>query len=340
MPDISLLDPRVLNGVIQRMPPADGLMGKTLVRNRSYPLPVWEYDVQTRRRNVARPNTPDSPAIVIDQGGLGRMVGGFIYTREKKVFSPTVIRWLRAPGQLAGNNAEAEVTREMQELSARADRFEEYLTWSMLSKGSFDLSNLGHAVSIDYQIPSTHIFAVTNAWNAAGSNPQKDMEDVRRLMTRASDAVLTNVYGNIRTISAFYQNDVIRSWFSETQKNQMVTEGTLPRFNGVNFAEYDRGYVDDFTTPATPTFRPYLPDGTLVGVAQGGPDTFAYLQGPSADDDAPQGNTGRFSKTWKEPDPSSRQVLLETNGFPVLYQPQHLIIFNVFGTDPKTATGT
>ena len=67
MPDIALLEPNVLNGVISRMPPADGMLGHDIVGRQPWADAYWEYDIVSRRRNIARPNTPNSPAVIIDQ---------------------------------------------------------------------------------------------------------------------------------------------------------------------------------------------------------------------------------------------------------------------------------
>ena len=342
MADIALLEPRVLNGVIEQMPPADGLLGHTLVPYQAWPLPYWEYDIVSRRRNVARPNTPNSPAMIVDQQGIGKMRGGFIYTREKKVFTPTVIRWLRTPGTFATMNAEREVMKEIQELSMRVDRFEEFLIWQMLTQGAFDLTNLGHDVQIDYGIDSSHIIQCSPAWSTVGADPINDVTRLKRIVSRHTDARANRMIGNSSTLGTMFQSPAI--WGNTTDgtnttnkgqllddatKRAILMEGRLPRFQGLEWIEYDKGYVDDFSAPSTPVWRPYIPNSVFVGLAEAGTATAAYLQGPSADDDAPEGTTGRFMKTWKEPDPSSRQSLYESNGMPVLYQPDHICILNI-----------
>lgn len=331
MPDIALLEPRVLLGVVEQNPPPDGMLGHSMVPRRPYPLPVWEYDIITRRRNVARPNTPNSPAIIVNQQGVGKMQGGFVYTREKKVFEPTTIRWLREPGQLATPNAEAAVLRELSELMARIDRWEEFLIWKMLAVGSFNLTALGHAVSIDYQIPADHKPTVATFWNTPLADIITDLQDFKRIISRSTDATLTTLIGNSVTISTFWRQQQVQATLSDSQKNAFALEGKIPRFQQVDFQEYDRGYMDDFTDPANPVFVPYVPDGYYAGIAEGGPgDNYAYLDGPAADDEAPTGYIGRFAKTWKDHDPSSRQILVESNGFPVLYQPNRMLIPRVF----------
>ena len=347
MADIALLEPRVLNGVIEQMPPMDGLLGKSLVPTRSWPMAYWEYDIVSRRRNMARPNTPNSPAMIVDQQGIGRMRGGFIYTREKKVFLPTVTQWLRMPGTLASTNAEAEIMKEIQELSARVDRFEEFLIWQMLANGAFDLSRLGHDVAIDYGIDSDHMPTVGTAWNLIGADPINDIVRLKRVISRHTDAQLGRMIGNSNTVGTMMQSPAIKGdttdgtnitnrsqLLDDATKRAVLMEGRLPRFQGLEWTEYDKGWVDDFSTPGTPVWRPYIPDQIFVGIATGGPETFALLLGPSADDDAPPGTTGRFMKTWKEPDPSSRQSLYESHSFPVLYQPDHIATLNIGAVKP------
>ncbi len=47
--------------------------------------------------------------------------------------------------------------------------------------------------------------------------------------------------------------------------------------------------------------------------------------GPTADDEAPDNFTGKFTKTWKDKDPSARQVLLELHFLPVITRPEQFI---------------
>jgi hypothetical protein len=331
MPDIALLEPRVLNGVIQRFPPRDDLLGLRIVGRQPWPDTYWEYDVETRRRHVARPNVPNSPAHIISQQGIGKIRGGFSYTREKKVFEPTTIRWLRLPGTENTRNAETAVLREVRELTERADRFHEYLCWRMLAAGSINLTALGQpGLAVDFQVQGSHMPTASTFWTSPAANLVTDLQDWKRIVSRDSDATLVRFIGNSVTTDSFYRHMQVQTMLSDDQKRGMVTEGKLPRFQQINFEEHDRGYVDDFTNPSAPTFVPYIPDGYFVGLATGGPPSFTFLDGLLADDEAPQGATGRFMKTWREPDPSNRQVLLETRGFPVLYQPDHLMIVRVF----------
>jgi hypothetical protein len=53
------------------------------------------------------------------------------------------------------------------------------------------------------------------------------------------------------------------------------------------------------------------------------------MEGPTADDEAPAGSTGKFTKSWKEKDPSTRVVLEEYPFVPILPKPDNLGVATV-----------
>src|SRR5258708_20293596 len=59
------------------------------------------------------------------------------------------------------------------------------------------------------------------------------------------------------------------------------------------------------------------------------------LIGPTADDEAPTGFTGKYAKTWKERDPSARQYLLDRKSTR-LNSSHQIISYAVFCLKKKT----
>ena len=57
-----------------------------------------------------------------------------------------------------------------------------------------------------------------------------------------------------------------------------------------------------------------------------GLDLPSSMVGPTADDEAPQGFTGKYAKTWKEKDPSARQYLLEWTLLPIVTRPEQMLV--------------
>src|SRR5215470_7706792 len=117
MPEISLLQPTVLNGFVRRKPFPQNLLGLSLMGARTgYPFPNWAYDIVQGNQLMSKPNVPNQEAHIRPQSGVGSVAGSFIYMRDKKVFTPTTIHWLRTPSELARSNAEQVEAQEVSNL--------------------------------------------------------------------------------------------------------------------------------------------------------------------------------------------------------------------------------
>src|SRR5713226_6431987 len=113
MPDISLLEPMVLRGVVEKFTSPENLVLLNSVPRSPWPFPSVTWDVIKGSRMVAKPNVPNSEAHVVPRLGRSQQSAAFVYLREKKVFEPTTLHWLRTPGQIAATNAELAVLREV-----------------------------------------------------------------------------------------------------------------------------------------------------------------------------------------------------------------------------------
>lgn len=324
MPDIALLRPTVLRGVVQKFTfPPDNFGARMLPRT-PYPFPTWEYDVVKGGRNLALPNVPNAEANIVKQQSVGKVSGSFIYVREKKVFEPTTLHWLRTPGTFAERNAEATVARELQDLNNRMERFIEWTIWQMFS-GTLTLNKNGVVATIDYLIAAAHKPTAGTLWsNLATASPEADLRTWKRLITRDAGTTATRAIGNEVTVGYLTQNEKIRNvLFSDRMRDQMMATGEFTGFLSLTISTYDLGYVDDAGVE-----QRFLPDGKLLLIGEANRPT-EMLEGPSADDDAPSGFTGKFSKSWKQPDPSARQILVEYNFMPTLQRPEQVVYANV-----------
>jgi hypothetical protein len=70
----------------------------------------------------------------------------------------------------------------------------------------------------------------------------------------------------------------------------------------------------------------FVPDGVLYMGNYTDQRPMELLIGPTADDEAPQGFTGKYAKTWKEKDPSARQYLLEWHLLPIVTRPEQMLV--------------
>ena len=325
MPDISLLEPSVLRGVVEKLTSPENLVLSNSLPKTPWPYPAVTWDVIKGSRMVAKPNVPNSEAHIVPRLGISQESASFIYLREKKVFEPTTLHWLRAPGTISNlKNAEQAVLREVTDLNQRFDNFVEFICWQALT-GTLTLDYPDVQASIDYHVPATHKAHPGTAWGSA--TPVQIVDDVtawKRLLQRdarvqATDAWCTDVTVN-RIFKSFAVGSGSISLLSDRMKDEYYKTGTLPGFLGLNWHLIDSVYDTDNGVSTM-----FVPDDALfiTNLRDGRP--MEIMEGPTADDEAPEGFTGKFSKTWKEKDPSARQFLLEYHCLPILTRPEQVV---------------
>src|SRR6187431_2819576 len=101
-----------------------------------HPFPTVQWEVIRGSRAIARPNVPNSEAHIVPRLGRSQESASFVYLREKKVFQPTTLHWLRQAARnlndLDKTKAEQAVLREINDLNTRFDNFAEYTLWRAL----------------------------------------------------------------------------------------------------------------------------------------------------------------------------------------------------------------
>jgi hypothetical protein len=321
----------VLNGVIQELTGPQDLRGVSLLPSSPNPFQVVTYDTIRGSRMMAKPNVPNSEAHIVPQLGIGQVAAGYFYVREKKVFKPTTVYWLRQPGSLAAKRGEEAVLAEMQDLVDRTERFKEFCIWRGMFTGRININEPDVKANVDFQIADSHriVLGTNDQWTHVTSGAydapiRTQVQAWKRLVSRDALARLSDVWLNSYTLDVLMRNQAFQGdMISDRQKDALQNENRIPGLFGLTWHEYDLFFDTGVDV------LPYIPDGVVIGYAGDG-RPFEMWNGPTADFDAPQGTTGRFTKTWIEKDPSARQALLEDNFFPVLTKPDQVIYVRVF----------
>lgn len=369
MPDISLLEPVVLRGVVEKFVTPETLLLLNRLDQTPWPFPSATWDVVKGSRAVAKPNVPNSEAHIISRLGRSQESASFIYLREKKVFEPTTLHWLRTPGEIARINAERAVLREINDLNQRFDNFAEWSCWQALG-GAIQYNYADVQATVDYKFPSSHFVTPATAWltntalnyytaggagngsagsastlgqantqlNSGGSvtyaTPVSILEDVRswkRLLQVHGRVPAKEVFATSVTMMA-----LMEAWVSATQastvsipatmlsdrmKDEFYSTGVLTGFMGLVWNTVEQVFESDL---GNLTF--FVPDGQLYLGNYSDQRPVELLIGPTADDEAPEGFTGKYAKTWKEKDPSARQYLLEWHMLPIITRPEQMLV--------------
>jgi hypothetical protein len=376
VPDISLLEPVVLRGVVEKFITPETLIMLNRLDSTPWPFPSATWDVIKGSRAVAKPNVPNSEAHIISRLGRSQESASFLYLREKKVFEPTTLHWLRTPGEMARINAEKAVLREINDLNMRFDNFQEWAIWQAMGGGiSFNYADI--QASVNYQFPSSHFVKPATAWltnNAltfgtgaasdlgqAGSNlqyggtvsyasPMSIIEDVRswkRIGQIHGRVPMKECFATTVTMAALMEAwvgaalpgstvNIPATMLSDRMKDEYYSSGLLSGFMGMTWTTVEQVYESD---AGLLTF--YVPDGVIYMGNYTDQRPMELLIGPTADDEAPEGFTGKFAKTWKEKDPSARQYLLELHFLPIVTRPeQFLVADRIVASSSASMTGS
>jgi hypothetical protein len=345
VPDISLLQPTIFRGVVQRFEAPKNLPMLSRVPKTPWPYPTAQWDVLRGTRAVARYNVVNSEAHIVDRLGRGQKTAAFAHLREKKIFDPTTLRWIREPGKLAEVNAEAAVLREVQDLNNRFDNRVELDIWQALT-GSLRIEDaeLGHLGTVDYGFLPTHKPTVTESW--ATATPDQIVQDIRawkRLIdfdggVRATEAwtseeVLAMIFDSFASNGDSTKNFAAAALLSDRMKEQYFSTGALPGFMNVswnvNKSVYDAAGTGYTANPASPADQTKFlnPNSIVFGNFTDNRPIELY-EGGVLDHDAPINFTGKFSKTFREQDPSELQFLLAYSYLPVIMRPEQFVAVN------------
>lgn len=321
MPELQLLQPTILTGVIEEYVAPPENVARPLFRRVDYPYPYAKWDILRGSRQRAQVTMPNREGKIVAQLGVGVKTASFIYVREKKAFEPTTLRWLRTPGELARANAEKAVRRETKDLNDRVERLIESFAWDALKGGIITIDEPDVKASVDMKFDATHKPTAAVLWSdTLNADVIGNVKAWKKMIVQDSGFTASDVYLSSEVMDEYItKNDDIRDVWTERHRAQYLETGEISGLLGLNWHVFDGGYNN-----TSDVFQQYIPDDYIIMMAKGG-NPFQLMYGLSADEDAPQDHTGKFSKSWVEKDPSARFVLIELNFLPLVQRPDNVV---------------
>jgi hypothetical protein len=246
-------------------------------------------------------------------------------------------------------------------LNQRFDQFAEWSIWQAMG-GGIQYSYGDVQATVDYKFPSSHFVTPAAPWvsnpslsytgTGAGAlgqaqtnlvfgsgtvtyaSPFQIIEDVR------SWKRIVQIHGRVPAKEAFATSvtmaALMEAWvhagagstvnipatmISDRMKDEYFSSGILSGFMGLTWNTVEQVYEND---AGALTF--FVPDGQIFLGNYTDQRPLQLMIGPTADDEAPNGFTGKYAKTWKDKDPSARQYLLEWNLLPVVERPEQMLV--------------
>jgi hypothetical protein len=328
---ISLLEATTFLDVVRQLPTPPNLQLLNRATKVPIPFPTATWEVIRGARTVATPNVPNSEAHIVPRLGRTQKSAQFVYLREKKVFQPTTLHWLRQP-QTRSNESAAEqaVLTEVRDLNVRFDNFWEWSLWQAL-QGTLTIDSPDVQATVNYSFTGSHVVTASPLW--ATATPQQIIDNItawKQLILKDAQVAANEAYSTSNTLALIVKSFTTAGidLLSDRMRDEYYSTGTLKGFMGLNWNTVDSVY-DVRAVAGTFTQVNFLADNKVIFGNFDDNNPIELAQGPTADDEAPENFIGRFAKTWKEKDPSARQYLLEENGLPILRRPDQFVVATV-----------
>lgn len=233
--------------------------------------------------------------------------------------------------------AEREVARQLQRLNDLVDNAEEYLC-ALAIRGTISYVSADEAnFTITYPKPVANTITLSNFWDGSSAAPMQDSRDAKFVMHDAVSLNPTDVLLGSEATDAFLAADEVRALLDT---NLNVNAGALnlsadvdgqgAMFLGIFAGMRWWSYPSQVTVggSATDLIRPKYAEFLHRGPAAEYKLYYAAISDLDALD-AGLLATRRFSKSWRQPDPSVHQILVTSRPLPVLRRPGAVVSMKV-----------
>jgi Phage major capsid protein E len=219
------------------------------------------------------------------------------------------------------------IAMDLQDQLNMLRRRQEVMAGQVLSTGKLVISGEKYAtVSLDFGRSPANMPVAATLWSVAGALPLNDLENWALLVLQSTGVMLTDVLMTVDVWNAFQTNQQVKdhlvTWRSLGQPPSLsgtapVTEGGIfmGTIYGFNIYVYSAWYVD----PADGTEKPILPAGSCILTSPALEGVKAY--GAIRDEEAGLQSMPYFVKSWIEPDPSVRFLMMQSAPLVVPYRP-------------------
>lgn len=241
-----------------------------------------------------------------------------------------------ADGSDVAAAAEREVARQLMRLNDLVDNAEEYLC-ALAIRGTISYTAADQAnFTVTYPKPSANTVTLTNFWDGASATPMQDVRDAKFLMHDAVSLNPTDCVLGSEATDAFLAADEVRALLDTRSVNagqlnlSADVDGMgamfLGTFGGVRFWSYPSqvtvgGVATDLVRAKYAEFLHRGPAAEMKLYYAAISDLDALDAGLLA--------SRRFSKSWRQQDPSVHQILVASRPLPVLRRPGAVVSMKV-----------
>lgn len=287
------------------------------------------FDVDKGRRRLAPFVSPIVAGKVVQSQGYVTQTFKPAYVKDKRVFDANRpfkrLAGERIGGELApAQRLQAALAADLSDQLGMLTRRQEVMAIEALRTGKVTVKGDQYPeVLLDFGREAALTKALTLAarWGEAGVSPLKDVQDWSMLVTLHSGAVANTIVMDVKAWQLFNADPAVIKLLDRFRGADQLNSTVLGeggRYMG-NIGDFDIWvYAGWYEHPDTGALTPFLPDYTVIIT---GPDlegTRAY--GAIRDEQAGFQAVPFFSKSWVEPDPAVRFLLMQSAPLPVPYR--------------------
>lgn len=335
---IDMYNTRTMLQALDRKAPATTFLLDTFFSNVEQSMTKYvDIDKFKGKRYLAPFVRPTQQGKLIEREGYTTSTFEPPYIKEKRVITPSEIIDKRSMGDTIYigkspmQRAAELLMRDLEDLRDRIIRREEWMASQVLTDGSIDVSGDGFDATIDFGMDATHIIAVGSitAWSEALADPIANLKTWKRLIQQDSGLVPDVCVMGYSAWDAFIEHDSVKDLLDNRRVDMgMINPQQLP--NGVEYMGRILNldiytYAETYYISGTSYY--YVPEKKIfLGSTQARTARhYAAIQ------DLENGMVPvpYFPKSWIEPDPSSRILLVQSSPLVAMHEPDAFVCAEV-----------
>jgi len=290
------------------------------------------FDVLDGKRRIAPFVSPLVEGQIVAALGYKTFTFKPAYIKDKRVFDMNK-PLKRSPGERIGgslspaNRLRALIAIDMQDQITMLNRRLEVMAGEVLATGKCTITGDKYpTVVVDFGRAAGNTIVAAPLWSDPNAKPLADLGAWSQASLQSQGIMLSDVLMTTDVWAAFKANQSVQDQLVNSRaittppslaSNQMIQEGGvyMGTIDVYNIWVYAGWYVD----PADGVEKPIIPNGTVILTSPQLQGVRAY--GAIRDEEAGLQALPYFVKSWIEPDPSVRFVMLQSAPLVVPYRP-------------------
>lgn len=302
-----------------------------------------DIDIIKGKRRMAPFQSPRIEGKIVEKQGFTTNTYKPAYIKIKDELSAASVVENRTAGEsiyalkTPQEREQALLASQLNDFEDMIARREEWMCAQQLVNGYVDVIGDGVNYRIDLLMDSNHkvTLAGTDKWTDTLSNPDSDISDATRLISKDAGISANIMIGNTSTMSIYVEHAKVKDRLN-TRRIDLGMIKPEDLGNGVSYYGYvnvdgktiDLYGYDNWYVDSNDVEQPMFPDGQVIITSKNA--DFRRHYGAIKDKKAGYAALPRFPKTWEVEDPSATWLMVQSAPLPAAHQIDAIVSMKVF----------